>query len=271
MSSSISTPAARSSDARALAGTCWRLVEAQHHVSTLKLVDSVDEQALLEDLIEATKPPVPPECRDLHYLLSTPFRYGAVPMTGSRFRRAGLTDGVFYASEQPETAVAEVAFHRLLFFAESPATPWPANAAAYTAFSTRYATRKAIDLTRGRYKAATDLWMHPSDYSHCQAFAETARAAKVEVIRYASARDKARGMNLALLTCRAFAKPNPLALQTWHIRLSDTGVQAICEAPKRGLTFAREFRGRSAHRKAALGTRLEKVLMRSDQDNPENH
>jgi hypothetical protein len=53
MSSNISTPVAQSSDARALAGICWRLVEAQHHVSTLKLVDSVDEQRLLEDLIEA--------------------------------------------------------------------------------------------------------------------------------------------------------------------------------------------------------------------------
>ena len=118
MSSNTSTPAALSSDAHSLAGTCWRLVEAQHHVSTLKLVDSVDEQELLEDLIEATKPPVPPECRDLHYLLSTPFRYGTVYPTGSRFRRAGLTEGVFYASEKPETAVAEMAFYRLLFFAE---------------------------------------------------------------------------------------------------------------------------------------------------------
>src|SRR6202035_5485993 len=118
MSSSISTPAARSSDARALAGTCWRLVEAQHHVSTLKLVDSVDEQRVLEDLIEGTKPAVPPECRGLHYLLATPFRYGAVYPTGSRFRRSGRSEGVFYASETPVTAAAEIAFYRLLFFAE---------------------------------------------------------------------------------------------------------------------------------------------------------
>jgi hypothetical protein len=47
-------------------------------------------------------------------------------------------------------------------------------------------------------------------------------------------------VNLALLACRAFTKPNPLARQTWHIRLSATGVQAICEAPKRGITFGRE-------------------------------
>src|SRR5262249_17547527 len=99
MSSSTWMLAALSPDARALAGPCWGLVEAQHHVSTLKLVDAVDEQELLEDLIEATKPPLPPECRDLHYLLSTPFRYGSVYPGGSRFRRAGLTEGVFYASE----------------------------------------------------------------------------------------------------------------------------------------------------------------------------
>src|SRR6266850_8408521 len=82
MSSSTSTPAGLSSDtlssdAGALAGICWRLVEAQHRISTLKLVDSVDEQETLEDLIQASKPSVPPECQHLHYLLSTPFRYGA--------------------------------------------------------------------------------------------------------------------------------------------------------------------------------------------------
>lgn len=239
MSSTTWTPAALSSDARALAGACWRLVEAQHHVSTLKLVDSVAEQELLEDLIELSKPPLPPECRDLHYLLSTPFRYGAVYPGGSRFRRAGMTAGVFYASETPETAVAEMAFYRLLFFAESPATPWPANPAEYTAFAAAYKTRKAIDLTRGRYAADRARWMHVTDHRDCQALADAARAARIEIIRYASVRDPVHGANLALLTCRAFAKKRPTAQQTWHIRLSAAGVQAVCEAPKSGITFDR--------------------------------
>jgi hypothetical protein len=241
MLSSTWTPAALSSDARSLAGTCWRLVEAQHHVSTLKLVDSVAEQELLEDLIEATKPAVPPECRDLHYLLSTPFRYGAVYPAGSRFRRAGMTEGVFYASETPQTAVAEMAFHRLLFFAESPDVPWPANPAEYTAFSAKYATKKSIDLTKGRYDIARALWMHVTDYSHCQELADTARVVGIEVIRYASVRDLDQGMNLALLTCHAIAKPKPINQQTWHIRLGEAGAQAICEAPKSGMTFDRKI------------------------------
>src|SRR5260370_36240709 len=109
MSFSTWPPAALSSDARRSAGTCWRLVEAQHRVSTLKLVDSIDEQETLEDLIQASKPSVPPECQHLHYPLSTPFRYGATYPSGSRFRRACLTAGVFYAGESPEIAVAAMA------------------------------------------------------------------------------------------------------------------------------------------------------------------
>lgn len=239
MSSNTWTPAALSYDARPLAGTCWRLVEAQHHVSTLKLVDSVDEQELLEELIETTKPPLPPDCRDLHYLLSTPFRYGSVYPTGSRFRRAGITEGVFYAAETPHTAVAEIAFHRLLFFAESPDTPWPTNPAEYTAFSAKYKTKTAIDLTNGNYERAKAYWTHRTDYSHCQAFADAARAAQIDIIRYESVRDPAPGINLALLNCRALASRKPIDLQTWHIRLSEAGAHAICEAPKSGITFDR--------------------------------
>ena len=226
--------------ARPLSGICWRLVEAQHHVSTLKLVDNLDEQTLLESLIEDTKPPVPTECRHLHYLLSTPFRYGSVYPTGSRFRRAGMTAGVFYAAETPETAVAEIAFYRLLFFAESPDTPWPANPAEYTAFAAKYRTKKSIDLTKGRLAAHAALWSHPTDYSHCQTLAESARAAAIEIIRYRSVRDPKHGMNLALLTCRVFTDPEPIGRQTWRIHLRETGAQAICEAPKSGLAFDRD-------------------------------
>jgi hypothetical protein len=62
-----------------------------------------------------------------------------------------MTDGVFYAAETPHTAVAEMAFYRLLFFAESSDTPWPTNPAEYTAFSAEYKAKKAIDLTKGKY------------------------------------------------------------------------------------------------------------------------
>jgi len=216
-------------------------VEAQHRISTLKLVDTVEEQATLEDLVQDTKPQLPPECRHLHYLLATPFRYGAAYPTGSRFRRAGLSEGVFYAAEQPHTAVAELVFWRLLFFAESPGTPWPANAAEYTAFSAAYATKRAIDLTRGKHARSKARWMHVTDYAPCQALANQARAVGAEIIRYLSVRDPQGGHNLALLTGRAFSKNRPLVERTWHIRLSEAGAQAVCEQPRTRITFDRQI------------------------------
>ena len=104
MSSHTWTQDALQSELRPLQVPAWRLVEAPHVVSTLSLVDNLDEQNLLEDILEETKPPVPAECRHLDYLLSTPFRYRPYPY-GSRFRKAGLTPGVWYGAEQPETAV----------------------------------------------------------------------------------------------------------------------------------------------------------------------
>lgn len=240
MSSPIWTRVALSSEFRRFDGTCWRLVEAQHRVSTLKLADSLAEQSILEELIEDTKPAIPAECRHLDFLLATPFRYGAVYPNGSRFRRAGRTLGVYYAAETPSTAVAEMAFYRLLFFAESPDTPWPSDAAEYTAFSADIATARLLDLTREPLSAGAEVWTDLIDYGGCQAFADAARAVRAEVIRYQSVRDPAKGGNLALLMCRAFATPAPVDRQTWRMRLSASGVQALCKFPRLALEFPRK-------------------------------
>jgi RES domain len=239
MSSNIWTPAELSSNFRTLSGRCWRAVEAQHYVSTLKLTDTQEEQSRLEELIEATKPRVPEECRHLPYLLSTPFRYSAPYPTGSRFRRAGLTPGVFYAAELPRTAIAELTFYRLLFFAESPDTPWPANPGEYTAFAADFATERGIDLTRSPHDEQSAVWTHPTDYSRCQDLADAARAAEAQVIRYRSARTRDESFDLALLTCRAFAKGEIADRETWRIHLSAGGARAICEMPRMHIAFDR--------------------------------
>ena len=240
MSSSTWTAAALLSNAQPAAGDCWRLVETQHYVSTLKLTDTREEQERLEALIEATKPKVPPECQHLHYLLFTPFRYGAPYPTGSRFRRAGFTQGVFYASRSAETAAAEITFNRLLLFAESPATPWPVNAGEFTAFRVKYATALSIDLTRSPFDVDRAMWRHPTDYAACQQIAENARDQGIDVITYESARDPARRLNTAILSCRAFATTEPSRPQTWRIHLSASGARAICEFPRQSLDFGRD-------------------------------
>lgn len=233
------TPAALSSERRRLSGVCWRAVEGQHRVSTMKIVDTLDEQGVLEQALERSKPVVPPDCRHLHYLLSTPFRYGAPYPSGSRFRRAGLTPGVFYASGLPSTAVAEAVFHRLLFFADSPATPWPQNPGEHTVFSVRFKTAAALDLRREPLRADRERWEHVSDYAACQALAEAARAAGVEVLCYGSARVPG-ALNYALLACRPFASPEPVERQTWRIHLDAAGARAVCDFPDTRLAFGRD-------------------------------
>ena len=242
MSSITWTPDALSRKQRSLAGTCWRAVEAQHRVSTMKLVDTLEEQKVLEDLLEGTKPRVPDGCRHLHYLFFTPFRYGGRYPDGSRFRRAGVTPGVFYASEAAATAIAELAFHRLLFYADSPATPWPRDAGEYTVFSALYSSKHVLDLTRSPLDRDRAVWTHRTDYAACQALADAARAAGVDVLRYESARDPraAGGVNVALLDCAVFAARTPRARQTWRLYISASGVRALCDAPRQQLEFGRE-------------------------------
>lgn len=234
------TPAALSSEARPYRGDLWRVVEAQHKASTMRLVDSNDEQTILEDLIEEVKPPLPPDCRGLHYLLAAPFRHAPYPH-GSRFRRAGPTPGVFYAAERVETALAEAAFYKLLFLAEAPGMTAPVRPVEHTAFRVSCATARAIDLTRPPLVADHALWTAPADYAACQALADAARAAEVAAIRYRSVRDPAGRANVALLTPRAFAAPAPKLFQTWKILARREGVRAIREFPtEAALAFSRE-------------------------------
>jgi hypothetical protein len=238
MSSNIWTPDALASSAISLNGRCWRVVEAQSKVSTMKLTDTLEEQESIERLVEETKYPVPADCKHLGYLLFTPFRYKPYP-TDSRFRRAGSIEGVFYAAEVVETAVAEAVFHRLLFYSESPNTPWPANPGEYTAFPAEFATASALDLCRPPLVAARASWTHHTDYVACLALADVVRAAALEAIRYESVRDSHSRANLALLTCRVFTQNDVVNRQTWHFHFTNSGVRSIREAPSATIQFDR--------------------------------
>jgi RES domain-containing protein len=241
MSSVISTREELLSSSRPAADRCWRVVEPQHRISTAKLTDSAAEQNLLEEVIEETKPKIPPECEHLHFLLKTPFRYGSPYPNGSRFRRAGYTPGVFYASDNPETAIAEACFHLLLFYNDSPDTKWPSNASEHTIILVEYATERSIDLTRPPFDNRTTAWMHPTRYDKCQELADLARNAGIELIKYMSVRDHRHRSNVALMTCKAFANQNPIGAQSWRILLGSNGARAFCEMPRQMLDFDRKM------------------------------
>ncbi len=204
----------------------WRVVEHQYTASTRKLVGTFAEQAVLESLLETSKPPFPPGTEQLHYLLKTPFRYFPPYPHGSRFRRAGLNEGVFYAALEKRTAMAEMAYFRLRFFMDAPDCTPPTQEHKLTAFAVNYQTEREINLQRAPLNRDQALWIDPTDYTATQQLAEEARKCGVESIRYLSLRDPAQGSNIALLSFAAFMTNEPEIQQTWYMHFSDREVQA---------------------------------------------
>ncbi|MDH5537373.1 MAG: RES family NAD+ phosphorylase [Betaproteobacteria bacterium] len=211
MPSSTWTPRAVASKAARTAVRLWRGVEAQHVASTRRLVDNLDEQRVLEEVLDAAKPPVPAAAVRLHYLLFTPFRYPA-PL-GSRFR-APIDPGVFYGAESVRTACAEVGYWRWRFLRDSPALAM-LGPAPQTLFQASVRAI-AIDLEQKPFSRDAKLWRDPDDYTATQAFGRVAREAGVGLLRYASVRDPQPGRCGAVLDPGAFSAPKPSGpTETW--------------------------------------------------------
>ena len=229
--------------ARLVRAKPWRIVEAQHRVPTMRLVDTLDEQRALEDLLEASKPPLPREAANLHYLLATPFRYPAPPPTGSRFRAIGDA-GVWYGADVVETALAEVAYWRLRFLADSPAMP-DLTPVPHTAFRASVAG-SAIVLQQAPFDAQRRQWEDPSSYAATQPLARAARAAGIAMIRYRSVRDPEHRAALAVLTPTAFRKSAPLEQHTWLIKVGRAHVLAEADLGRERLEFTPDMLGLDA-------------------------
>ncbi|MCB8821992.1 hypothetical protein [Microvirga rosea] len=58
-------------------------MESHYIITTVPLIDALDQQGQLEVLLDRTKPLVPADCQHLHPLLFTPFRDAS--QQGSRF------------------------------------------------------------------------------------------------------------------------------------------------------------------------------------------
>jgi len=188
----------------------------------MRLADTLLEQALLEAILEASKPPLPPGTEKLHYLLATPFRYR--PRAGSRFR-APFEGGVWYGAEKLRTALAEKSYWRLRFLLDSPATP-DLKPVPHTAFNV--AVRgKAIDLTALPLAKDRAQWTHRTDYSATQTLAAAARGAELELIRYESVRDPGHAACVAALLPAVFGRARPKGVETWFIAASRTHVRCV--------------------------------------------
>jgi hypothetical protein len=212
VSSNTWTPRAVESEAGRATRRLWRAVEAQHIASTLRLVASVEEQAVLESVLEASKPALPSGAASLHFLLATPFRYSS-PI-GSRFR-APSDAGVWYGAERERTACAEVGFWRWRFLMDSAALE-SLGPAPQTVFRAGIDGRM-VDLTDMPFKRSRSEWTDPKNYQATQEFARVAREAGLDAIRYESVRDPGHGAAVAVLTPHCFKPNKPLEQHTWFL------------------------------------------------------
>jgi hypothetical protein len=213
MSQSIWTQCAERFEPQRIAGPAWRAVESQHVTSTRKLVDSDDEQQVLEALIDDAKPPWPLGRRfvGLHYLLATPFRHPPLRY-GSRFgtRRER---GIFYCAEGQATVFAEKAYYVLLFLEGTEAKIEPLTR-PLTVFQVRISTKKGADLTAAPFDAYVDRISSPSSYADSQPLGAEMREAGVAAFRFVSARDPERGANLGLID-PVFSTKKPVNAEQW--------------------------------------------------------
>jgi hypothetical protein len=210
----------------------WRGVEAQHQVATMRLVDDLREQELLEQVLEASKPALPPEATGLHYLLSTPFRY-ASPWP-SRFRQADQP-GAWYGADEPETVAGEIAHWRWRFFMDSDGLRDEQLVTEHTFFQALFAGPE-LDISVPPWLAHRPVWRDPDNYSGCQRLATRVRelAPPVAAIRFESARAEG-GMCEVVFDARALSIPGPHLQQTWICKT--TRQLVLLGRPGRSLEF----------------------------------
>ncbi|MEK6749420.1 MAG: RES family NAD+ phosphorylase [Pseudomonadota bacterium] len=190
-----------------------RVVESQAQIATLALVDSVDEQYVLEQLLDQHKPPPPVGADQYHYLMWTPFRYPPLPY-GSRFGQRA-EPGIFYASLTLETALAECAYYRFVFMAGmAEALPQGRITTEHSTFEARVQTAQGVALERPPFDRYRTQISDPTRYSTAQALGQALRKAGVAACTYVSARD-ALGVNIAVFALPAIANSQPEALRQW--------------------------------------------------------
>ena len=209
---------------RRLGAKAWRVVEGQHVISTRKLVDTAEEQEILERLLDAQKPayPADPAFAGLHYLLATPFRYPPL-RHGSRFGTR-LEPSLWYGARGLRTALAESAYYRLLFLAGSAADLEPV-VVEMSAFRASIRTSRGVDLCRAPFERHRAAIASPTRYGQTQRLGAAMRAAGVEAFRYPSARDPRGGTNVALFTPRAFSGTLPETPEIWSAVASRDAVE----------------------------------------------
>jgi hypothetical protein len=210
-----------------LDGTLFRSVLVDREVSaTGRLISTLEEHAVLEKLLEESKPSLPTETSRLHYLLRTPFRYPPLSH-GSRFGKCHEAS-LFYGSLSIETVLFESAYYRFVFWQGMTVPPNDKIRADHTLFSAYYACHNGIKLHQPPFDAWQAELTDRCSYTATQALGSAMRSAGVNAFEFTSARDPSSGLNVALFTTSAFVNSSPNMYQSWTSETTADGVVFFC-------------------------------------------
>ncbi len=207
-----------------------RVVESQEQVATMSLVDNSTEQAILEDLLEATKPILPKQSDSHHYLIKTPFRYPPL-RHGSRFGKPSQS-GLFYGALQLKTALAECAYYRLVFIHGMEELPQKHIVTEHTTFKVSVDTDSGIALEKKPFQKFTDIISNPANYSISQQLGSDMRESGVAAFTYLSARDQEQGINSGIFTMNAIKSKKPYGLHEWLCSTEASNVAIVSKLNK---------------------------------------
>lgn len=186
-----------------LDGVVLRLVEQQGAQATRRTTDSLDEQAWLEDFLEASKPELPSaeECAVRHRLLLTPFRYRR--RHGSRFATR-WERGLFYGSRSRFGCLLEGAYYELVF-QNGPERPFPRSSAMRKAlFHVQVRTSRGLKLQEHGSRRLQAKLRDPMDSHFCQGMGREMREAGIEAFEYHSARSVEDVIQMGAISCCVF-------------------------------------------------------------------
>lgn len=219
-----------------ISGRLTRIVESQEQVATMNLVDDLSEQSMIEQMLDRIKPAYRAGTEPLHYLLSTPFRYPPL-RHGSRFGRRHERS-IFYGSLEWQTALAESAYYRFVFWwgqVVPSASPYTTQ---HTLFEVDYATPDGLRLHDRRCRSYRTIIANPSDYTATQALGTAMREAGIRAFEYPSARCPLGSNNVGLFEPDALAAARPATLQSWLCKTSADQVVFNARTPDRLIGFS---------------------------------
>jgi hypothetical protein len=200
----------------------WRVVEAQHILSSRDLVDTPDEHDLLEELLETVKPKIK---KSKNYLIFTPFRYPPLKY-GSRFGSIH-EQSLWYGSLKIETAFTEVAFYQLKFFQDTHAKLGYIET-DFTAFNTLIKTTKGIDLTEQPFSQFCEFISNKTNYEYSQLLGTQMRKANIDAFIYYSARTSTPEKNIGIYSPDIFQASKQQYVfnqQTWKCVANKSDVE----------------------------------------------